>query len=373
MPHNFNYTDTARNFTARLPFLSFVMTQIIFWVIAETLLAIMLNLFLSAVNETYPLPFKIHITQNLLIGFMLGALYGTLMGIIDYCFDKQYFRRKSLGIMLFMKGAISLLVFVLLFALVRSVFFKIILKPYLPSEGVNFGDQFWKFWFLLFLIYNSAMNLIINFTNQINRKFGPGILLPLLMGKYRHPQEEERIFMFMDLKSSTTIAEDLGHIKYSSFIRDSFMDINLMLNKFGAGVYQYVGDEIVIIWTIRAGLKNMACIKFFFACEEQFKNRSSYYLENYKLVPKFKAGVHMGKITTVEIGEIKRDLAYHGDTINTTARIQSICNEHNKYLLASKFLFDNIGSDENYKTQSLGLIQLKGKLHPVEIISIEKF
>lgn len=96
-------------------------------------------------------------------------------------------------------------------------------------------------------------------------------------------------------------------------------------------------------------------------------------MENYNTIPKFKAGIHMGKITIVEIGEIKRDLAYHGDTINTTARIQSICNEHNKTLLISKFLFDNIMANDNYKTESLGLIHLKGKQKAVEIISIERF
>jgi adenylate cyclase len=35
----------------------------------------------------------------------------------------------------------------------------------------------------------------------------------------------------------------------------------------------------------------------------------------------------MGKVTAVEVGEIKRDIAYHGDTLNITARIQSICNK----------------------------------------------
>ena len=79
----------------------------------------------------------------------------------------------------------------------------------------------------------------------------------------------------------------------------------------------------------------------------------------------------MGKVTAVEVGEIKRDIAYHGDTLNTTARIQSICNEHGKYFLTSQYVLDNSEVERYYETRSLGLIVLKGKKQAVEIICIE--
>lgn len=79
--------------------------------------------------------------------------------------------------------------------------------------------------------------------------------------------------MFMDLKSSTTIAERLGHIKYSSFIRDSFMDINYQLSTYNARVYQYVGDEIVLTWSIKESPDNIMCLDFFFACEKRFNEK----------------------------------------------------------------------------------------------------
>jgi adenylate cyclase len=207
---------------------------------------------------------------------------------------------------------------------------------------------------------------------EVNKKFGPGILLPLLLGKYRHPKEEERIFMFMDLKSSTTIAEQLGHFKYSAFIRDAFMDINFILSPYDAEVYQYVGDEIVVCWKTEEGLKNLACVNFFFACEKEFSKRSEYYKSKYGMTPEFKASLHVGKVTVVEIGEIKRDLAYHGDTINTAARIQSMCNEYKKKLLVSDLFAEVSLLNKNFNTQKLGSILLKGKTIPVGILSVEE-
>ncbi len=84
-----------------------------------------------------------------------------------------------------------------------------------------------------------------------------------MFGKYRSPREEERIFLFMDLKSSTALAESLGHLQYSGFIRDSLMDVNRVLQPFNAEVYQYVGDEIVLSWKTNEGLHNLSCVQFF--------------------------------------------------------------------------------------------------------------
>jgi adenylate cyclase len=94
-------------------------------------------------------------------------------------------------------------------------------------------------------------------------------------------------------------------------------------------------------------------------------------MTTYGLLPNFKAGVHTGTVTAVEIGEVKRDIAYHGDTLNTAARIQSVCNEHGKSFIVSKALFDKTGSHPSVQTQELGSIMLKGKTSPIELVSID--
>ena len=74
------------------------------------------------------------------------------------------------------------------------------------------------------------------FILQVNDKFGQGVLISFLLGKYHRPKEDDRIFMFMDLKSSTTYAEKLGHIKYSQFIQDCFFDITDVITKYDAKI-----------------------------------------------------------------------------------------------------------------------------------------
>ena len=47
---------------------------------------------------------------------------------------------------------------------------------------------------------------------QINDKYGPGVLWAFIMGRYFHPKTEVRVFLFLDIRSSTSIAEQLEEV-----------------------------------------------------------------------------------------------------------------------------------------------------------------
>ena len=319
----------------------------------------------------YGLRVEARLWPVVLIAIAMGVLYGVILGMIGYYLDRRVFRKLPLGKVILFKSLGSLALLIMLLWLMRFALSDISIWKSIYATAPTFNEESGEYLFYLLVIYYFFMTLVINFINQVNKKYGPGVLVPLLFGRYRNPREEERIFMFMDLKSSTTIAEKLGHLKYSSFIRDCFMDINEVLMAFRAQVYQYVGDEIVVTWPESEGLKNQFCIKFYFACKTQFLDRTEYYMKNYGLLPHFKAGAHGGKVTAVEIGEVKRDIAYHGDTLNTAARIQSVCNEYNKDFLVSEYIFSKVKLNQSIKVESLGLIPLKGKASRVELVSLE--
>jgi adenylate cyclase len=369
--HKFDYTQRARRFVYRYPFLNSIIMQTSFWVLANLALALLLHLVYSSVNANIPLPLTPELGPVLVIGLILGICYGVVQGITDYLLEKQFFRKRSLGITFILKIVVSLLTLGFLFGLVRFVLFDRFILPMMFEGRSPMSDVSWKYTFYIFLLYYFIMTMVITFIIQVNKKYGPGVLLPLLLGKYRQPREEERIFMFMDLKSSTSIAEQLGHLRYSSFIRDSFSDINEVIGAYRAEIYQYVGDEIVLSWRVTDGLDKLACIRFYFACGKQFDARAGYYTQRYGMIPFFKAGVHMGPVTAVEIGEMKRDIAYHGDTINTAARIQSLCNSYDKSLLVSNLFTNHPSFATGFFSSQLGKVTLKGKLEPVELLSVD--
>jgi adenylate cyclase len=195
---------------------------------------------------------------------------------------------------------------------------------------------------------------------QMNSKFGYGVFWNIIRGKYNTPKEEYRIFMSIDLNSSTTIAEKLGDEKYHELLKDFFADItNPVLDNSGE-IYQYVGDEVIIVWKYPEGIGNNQCVKCFFDMKKSLENNKEKYSGRYGTFPSFKAGIHWGKVVVGEVGIIKRDITYSGDVMNTTARIRDKCKEFNVDLIASADLLEKLNL-KNYSTKNLGAIELRGK------------
>jgi adenylate cyclase len=103
-----------------------------------------------------------------------------------------------------------------------------------------------------------AWAVVVAFTQlmlQVNSKFGHGEFGNIIRGKYNTPKEEKKIFMLLDLNSSTTIAEQLGNETYHELLKDFFADItNPILDNRGE-IRQYVGDDVVVVWSHAEGIE----------------------------------------------------------------------------------------------------------------------
>lgn len=208
------------------------------------------------------------------------------------------------------------------------------------------------------------------FLSAFIKKIGRGNLRRWFFGLLNKPTEEERIFMFVDLKSSTTIAEKLMHKKFSHLVQDLFNDMAVVEN-YGGEIYQYLGDGAVITWNVQRGLYRNNALKSYFAFINVLQKRKRYYYRKYKVEPQFKAGVHIGKVMVLQVGQLKRDISYNGDTINTAARIESKCNELNQQLLVSHDLFIKANKPQTFAFKDAGVIDLRGKRTAVRLYGVK--
>jgi adenylate cyclase len=128
----------------------------------------------------------------------------------------------------------------------------------------------------------------------VNSKFGQANFWNIIRGKYNSPQAEKRIFMFLDINSSTTIAEQLGDEKYHALLKDFFADLTVPILENKGNIYQYVGDEVVVAWNYHDGTENLHCLRCFYDMKLQIQKRKDKYIERYGLIPTFKAGIHCG-------------------------------------------------------------------------------
>jgi adenylate cyclase len=194
-------------------------------------------------------------------------------------------------------------------------------------------------------------------------------LLNLFTGKYYYPEKEVRIIMFVDLVGSTTFAERMGALKFSSFLKDCFTDISESISAWHGEVYQYVGDGLVVSWS-NDPRNNLNALKCFFSMKRVLREKQEYYTINYDVTPSFRCGIHEGEVITTWVGDKKKELAFHGDTINTAARIQSMCKVYHKECLVSSELIKNISLPDHIKTEPIGEVTLVGKSNSLDLYTV---
>lgn len=300
-------------------------------------------------------------------------------GFILATFEVLYFdtlmRRKSFGITLMFKTVFyicSIFFFVSLTILLLTIL-QLQLPVSSPEVWAGFKNYLTSPVLPLHLMYWSLSVIMGLFILYINDKLGRGVLLNLLSGKYHRPQEAVKIFMFLDITSSTTIAEKIGAKKYSALLKEFFFDVDELISKTEGAVFQFVGDEVVVIWDVVNGIRDFNCLRLFFLAREKIRSLGAHYEQTYGVLPDFKAGLHYGTVIMTEVGGSKQEIAYHGEAINTTARIRSMCNEIHQKLLVSKDLLDIMPEAERQFTmESAGTFKLKGKKHDVCLYGVEQ-
>ena len=297
-----------------------------------------------------------------------AILFGLSFNLINTFTDRSQIRRKPLWKIITIKSLLYLAAVTISELFVVTIFYSLGITDKNYFHFLEISTPGFIFSFITYFFFSI---LFINFFLQMNRKIGPGNMFNLLIGRYHKPRDEKRIFMFLDLVGSTTIAEKLGHNIYSQFLRHCFHDLTEIVLKYQAEIYQYVGDEVVMSWTEKNGLDGMNCIKTFFAFENELQNRREFYLDQFGIIPQFRSGLDMGIVTVAEIGDIKREIAFHGDVLNTAARLQSISKNYGCKMLISDHLAKSLHSTDGFVKQFLGEVKLRGKQTRTKVYCID--
>lgn len=342
-----------------------------FWTLIGALDAFYLHAFSDNeyITRTPQYDFRQLFWANTLTAFFAGLLGGAFL----IFFLRERFRHKSFGYILLVNSVIISLFNLFVNNLLFDLFFRLVSgQMHLDAQVIEETGALLRSSFFAknLFFWTIVVVLTIIFLN-VNEKYGPGVLGKLLLGRYHRPREEERIFMFVDIKSSTAIAERLGHINFFNLLNDFFRDITNPVTSTRGEIYQYVGDEVVISWTIKNGIRNANCIRCFYYMQEAIQQKAKRYRKLYGVVPEFKVGLHCGLVTTGEIGVIKKDIVFSGDVMNTTSRIQSLCNGHEVKILLSKDLLKRLHlPPHSFHPHRVGIIELKGKTQRMELYTL---
>ncbi|MFC3186644.1 adenylate/guanylate cyclase domain-containing protein [Shewanella intestini] len=221
------------------------------------------------------------------------------------------------------------------------------------------------------VLYLVAVRVSLAFIEQMALLVGPRVLLNIGMGKYHQPRYEQRLFLFIDMTSSTAHAETLGDYRFSRLIQDSFSMLADTVTNNEAEIYRYMGDAVLIHWPLEEGVKDDRCMNIYYEFCQQLNWQRNYFEEQYGFVPKFKAAAHCGQVVAAVVGVHKQEISFFSDVLNTLARLQDQCNPLGQRMLISGDLLQLLENDNTqYNVDSLGPIVLKGKQYPTEVYGV---
>lgn len=310
--------------------------------------------------------------SNFMYTFPATIIMGVVQGVTELLWLKKLLQNRTVWKKILLKTFIYV-VLIIIFLLVLTSITSYINFNYQDTDRtpiVEVKSFFYSFAFWTIVFYVGVTVFLTLFVSEVQDYVGGSLFENFLLGKYHLPIQEERIFMFLDMRSSTTIAENIGHQSYFNLMSDYYSDMTEPIIESDGEIYQYVGDEIVISWPKSKGLHKANCLSCFYGIKNSIVQRAAYYEDNYGILPVFKAALHIGEVTTGEIGILKKEIIYTGDVLNTTARIQSKCNQFNTDLLVSKTLINELNLPNSYKIIEVDKLKLRGKSKFTELCTI---
>ncbi|BFP42078.1 hypothetical protein FGF1_29230 [Flavobacteriaceae bacterium GF1] len=222
-------------------------------------------------------------------------------------------------------------------------------------------------YFISLVFYFALVSVLMFFISNLERRSGSiQRLLSQSMGEIIKPKLVQRGFMFIDLNEATTIAERLGSEKYANLLRDCFRLLNELVAFTPFEIYQYVGDEAVITWKESTPNADLTALHLFFDFKAYLQENELAFASAYQLQPKFKCAVHSGQVVQSEIGREVKHLVYHGDVLNTAARLLSQCHRYQTDFIISEHAIKNRERiSQVFDLQPVTYNNLKGKENSV--------
>jgi adenylate cyclase len=171
-------------------------------------------------------------------------------------------------------------------------------------------------------------------------------LFHLTVGTYHRPVLQEKVLVFLDINNSTALAEELGAVRTKALVGKFLFDISKPITDHGGEIYLYKGDGLIALWDWREAVRDNRILRTIDAIFATIQRERREYLEQFRVVPSFRIGVHGGEVVVSEQGDTKRAIGVYGTTINIAARMEEAAKTHNVACAISGDVAENLRSEE---------------------------
>lgn len=300
-------------------------------------------------------------------GVLQGILTSLLIGTPIIFFEVRRSRVDSLGWMRRLPLAGYFLVKVLFYCvvIVAGLIVSRLVMAIGSSDVIiltpNFSNS---------ILFSVGMAVFGNLVVETGRLLGFGTLKNLLVGRYARPRREQKAFLLIDMKDSTGLAEKLGAIRFHELLNAFFRDIADAALECDAEIHKYVGDEAILTWPAGPALNEGDCLTCPFLARDFMVRNAARYRDRFGVVPEFRAALHCGEIVAGEIGDVRREIAYVGDTLNVATRLLEASKTLHRDVLVSAELLTLVRLPSGLQAEPLPTLSIRGRDAPLAIAAL---
>jgi len=222
------------------------------------------------------------------------------------------------------------------------------------------------------VLFSLAAAFVFVLVLDLNTLLGQNVLLNFITGRYYRPRLEARVFLLIDMEGSTGLAERLGPLDFHRLVNRFVNDLTLPIVAAHGEIHRYIGDELIATWKLEEGIAHGRCVAACFAAIDRLAKRAPDYRREFGAAVTVRAGLHCGPVVTGEMGTVRKEIVFLGDTVNTAARIQELCRETGDRVLASADLIDRLELPAGIAKRSLGDLRLRGKGADLALYALTK-
>lgn len=297
-----------------------------------------------------------------LLGLIRGALAGALIGAAvsalgAFVLQAPNTRRAPFVVTVVVRSLAYLVIFLAAIAIAQFL-----VPNHPPARPVNISRDDVLFCF--------GATFVVSFLFEVNSLLGQNVLLSFLTGRYHRPRVEQRVFLIMDLKNSTSAAERLGEVDFHRLLNRLMTDLSGPIVLRDGQIHKYVGDELIATWPLARGLKDATCVRACFAALARLAAHGADYEREFGSTAQVRASLHCGPVVVGEMGSVKKEIALLGDTLNTAARLVDACRDSGESVIASADLLDRLVLPPGVVARSLGPIRLRGKEQAIGLCAL---
>ena len=293
---------------------------------------------------------------------LAGTLYGTGVGLLAIAYERGVFlarysrRLRQLPTLAYFAAAEISMAFVIVAAMSMTgavvwalgVADKTFLEAVTPK--------------LHTIPFALAVSALIVTVLRVRDLIGSDTFTSLLLGRYHRPVSEERVFLFLDLVGSTAYAERHGDLAAQELLKAVFAAIAEPVRRHRGQVDDYIGDQVIVSWPLARGIERARCVACVFAIRQTLDHDRERWLARFGLVPELRAALHGGSVVTAEIGVDRHKIAYFGDVMNATARLEGLCRETGRSVLISDAVLARLPAlPDGIEAEALGAYRLRGR------------